>query len=80
MINKTDEDKRMKLTLPLSVLLAGFTISIALLIIHFNENMKMITVEDGGYVFLKKKEAVIACFMDNKKYDNCIQVYGTWKK
>ena len=79
MTNKTDEDKRMKLTLPLSILLTGFSISFALLIIHFNGNMEMIAGKEGSYVFLKKDNAVRACFLDNDRYDNCYQVYGTWK-
>ena len=80
MTNMTDEDKRIKLTLPLSVLLTGLSISIAMLIIHFNENMEMIAGGEGNFVFLKKGNAVRACFLDNDKYDNCYQVYGTWKK
>ena len=41
--------------------------------------MEMIAGKEGSYVFLKKDNAVRACFLDNDRYDNCYQVYGTWK-
>ena len=40
--------------------------------------MKMITVEDGGYVFLKKGSSTFL-FMDNKKYDNCPSLWNMEK-